>query len=131
MLPASPTRAEAAVTLARALGLSAAAPLRAIATPVETAVLRIEWLAHLVEKEADARERYANFILPTLREPFEVWGVDYPDGIRNRYIGLFRGARDFMVVLRVNLDGSLMWNIMHADSRKMNAHRIGELRYGK
>lgn len=78
-----------------------------------------------------ALRRNLDLLLPTLRDPFEVWGVKYADGVRNRYIGLFRGARDFMVVLRVNLDGSLMWNIMHADSRKMNAHRIGALRYGK
>lgn len=131
MLAAAPTREEAGDVLARALGLSVERPLLDVSTPVETAILRLELLAHMVEKDADARERYANFILPTLRDPFEVWGVEYADGIRNRYIGLFKGARDFMVVLRVNLDGSLMWNVMQADSKTMNKHRIGEPRYGK
>lgn len=46
-------------------------------------------------------------------------------------IGLFKGARDLMVVLRVNLDGSLMWNIMQAKSLDMNKHRVGVLLYGK
>jgi len=131
MLAAAPNRSDAVNVLAKALGLSADRPLLDVQTPVETALLRPDLLAHMVEKEADARERYANFILPTLRDPFEVWGVEYADGIRNRYIGLFRGARDFMVVLRVNLDGSLMWNVMQATTEKMNAHRIGMLRYGK
>lgn len=131
MLAAAPTRSAAVNVLAKALGLSADRPLLDVQTPVETALLRLDLLAHMVEKEADARERYANFILPTLRDPFEVWGVEYADGIRNRYIGLFKGARDFMVVLRVNLDGSLMWNVMQADSKTMNTHRIGEPRYGR
>ncbi len=117
--------------MARALQLSADTPLRAVRTPLETALLRYDSLPHLVEKEADARERYANFILPTLQDPYEIWGVKYADGTRNRYIGLFKGERDFMVVLRVNLDGSLMWNVMHAPAKKMNGHRIGGLLYGK
>ena len=86
-------------------------------------------LPHLVQKEA--RERYANFIIPTLEDPFEIWGVDYADGVRNRYIGIFKGGRDLMVVLRVNLDGSLMWNIMQSTPQKMNSHRMGRLLHGK
>ena len=131
MLPRAESRADAAAVLAKALGLSDAEPLLSVATPVENALLRVDLLQHMVDKEEDARERYANFILPTLRDPFEVWAVDYADGIRNRYIGLFRGPRDFMVVLRVNLDGSLTWNIMQARPKDMNMHRIGALRYGK
>ena len=131
MLPRAESRADAAAVLAKALGLSDAEPLLSVATPVENALLRVDLLQHMVDKEEDARERYANFILPTLRDPFEVWAVDYADGIRNRYIGLFRGPRDFMVVLRVNLDGSLTWNIMQARPKDMNMHRIGAIRYGK
>ncbi|HPO17939.1 MAG TPA: PBECR2 nuclease fold domain-containing protein [Rubrivivax sp.] len=117
--------------LARAIDLSDAVPLRSLATPIEPAILRVDLLGHLVGKEADARVRCANFILQTLRDPFEVWAVDFPDGIRNRCIGLLEGARDFRAVLRVNLGGSSMRNIMQADSRKLNAHRIGWLRCGK
>ena len=131
ILPPAETRGGALLVMARALQLSPDAPLRAVRTPVETALLRYDSLPHLVEKEADARERYANFILPTLQDPYEIWGVKYADGTRNRYIGLFKGERDFMVVLRVNLDGSLMWNVMHAPAKKMNGHRIGGLLYGK
>jgi hypothetical protein len=86
----------------------------------------------VVEKEADGRERYAHFIVPTLEDPFEVWNVLYTDGgVRRRYIGLFEGTADLMVVVRENLDGSLFWNVMQAKSKKMNGHRLGYLAYGK
>lgn len=131
MLTAASTRIGAIDVLAGALGLSAKSPMLSVVTPREIAIIRYDSLYHLVEKETDARERYANFILPTLTDPFEIWGVDYSDGVRNRYIGLFKGTRDFMTVLRVNLDGSLMWNVMQATPDKMNGHRIGKLIYGK
>ncbi len=131
MLPTAKTRADAVILLANTLGLSEQNPLVAIATPKETALIRLDAISHLVEKESDARERYANFILPTLTDPYEIWGVDYTDGVRNRYIGLFNGKRDFMTVLRINQDGSLMWNIMQASAKAMNSHRIGDLLHGK
>ncbi len=57
--------------------------------------------------------------------------MDYADGVRNRYIGIFKGWHDLMVVLRINLDGSLMWNIMQAAPKKKNSHRMGKLLHGK
>lgn len=132
LIEAAATREQAKDVLAEALGVSADNPLRVIQTPVESTLIGYAWLDHMVAKEADARERYANFIIPALIEPYEVWAVDYDDdGIRNRYIGLFKGNRDLMVVVRVNLDGSLMWNIMQSSDKKMNDHRIGKLIYSE
>lgn len=132
LLPAAATRAAALDLLAAELGVSAVAPVTEVRTPVELALIRYEQLAHLVEKPADARERYARFVLATLADPYEVWKVLYTDGgVRNRYIGLFEGARDFMVVVRVNQDGSLLWNIMQSDAKSLNKTRIGDLLYGK
>lgn len=131
LLPAAADRAGALQIVAEALGVSLEKPLRSVQTPVESALIRYDLLTHVVDKLADARERYANFIIPTLEFPFEIWAVEYPgDLVRNRYIGLFQGERDLLVSVRVNLDGSVVWNIMQADDRKMNAHRIGELIYG-
>lgn len=125
------TRAAALAMLEQALGVSANNVLRIVETPVETAVIRHEWLPHLVEKTMDGRERYANFIQPTLEAPFEVWLSAYADGYRKRYIGLYAGATDLMVVVRENHDGSLMWNIMQADDKAMNKQRHGALLYAK
>ena len=60
-------------------------------------------------------------------EPYEIWATQYEDGVRNRYIGLFTGKYDMAVVARVNLDGSLLWNIMNVEDKKLNKHREGEL----
>lgn len=114
--------------IAVALGVSAASPLRVVQTPVEKVVLDYGWLPHIVQKEEAARERYANFILPTLMTPFEVWLAEYEDGLRKRYIGLFEEA-DLMAVVRVNRDGSLLWNFMKAKIPYVNRQREGILLY--
>jgi hypothetical protein len=128
----SASREYAAEVLAAELGLTAESATRTIRTPVETLTISREWLPHMVEKEADARERYARFILPTLLDPFEVYQTLYDDGrLRPRYIGLFQAERDLMCVVRRNRDGSVLWNVMQADAKRMNSLRIGELMYGK
>jgi hypothetical protein len=123
------TRQEAHDLLATVLGVSAAQPTRVIDTPIEKAIIHYDLLEHMVEKETDRRERYANFILPTLMNPFEIWNTQYEDSLRRRYIGLFEGKTDLLVSIRVNKDGSIFWNMMHTDSRKTNRQRIGELIY--
>lgn len=85
-----------------------------------------------MDKAADARERYSGYLLPTLLEPFEVWLVRYEDGsYRKRYIGLYTGPSDLMVIVRENTDGSLLWNFMQRETRRMNALRTGALLYWK
>jgi len=83
-------------------------------------------VAHVVEKEADPRERYAPLVITTLERPWEVWLTEYTDGtLRPQYIGLFAGKRNLLVVVRENRDGALMWNVMHSDDRRMSPHRVG------
>lgn len=101
LLPAGKTRQEGEAILARALGLDKR-PLIEVATPVSRVFLKRELLAHMAEKEADARERYANFILPTLQNPYEIYLTEYEDGFRERYIGLFTGKSDILTVVRIN-----------------------------
>jgi hypothetical protein len=36
-------------------------------------------LRHIVEKRQDARERYVRHALATMRDPFEIWIVEYED----------------------------------------------------
>lgn len=128
LIEAAATREFAVEVLAAELGLTAEMATRVIRTPIETLTIAREWLPHMVKKELDARERYARFILPTLLDPFEVYLTEYDDGrLRPRYIGLFQGARDLMCIVRRNRDGSVLWNLMQSDHRKMNDHRVGEL----
>ena len=80
----------------------------------------------MVEKRKDARERYAHYVFPTLTEPVEVWElVDEWGAVKRRYIALFEGKYDFMVVIVRWPDGSVFWNMMHAKRRNMNSHRKG------
>ncbi len=133
LLPAAPSRDLAARQLSEVL--LAGEPMREVQTPVDPVFIRPELLPHVVEKAQDARERYANFILPTLQKPFEIWLTFYTDGTyRKRYIGLFAGASNLMVVVRENRDGTLFWevyNAMNADAKKLNKQREGTLLYGQ
>ena len=130
LLTAGKTREEAEAILAKALGLDMR-PLIQVATPIEPVYLKRELLAHLVEKPENARERYANFILPTLRHPFEIYRTEYEDGYRDRYIGLFTGKYNLLTVVRINKDGSLLWNMMNVEDKRMNKQRVGELLFPK
>lgn len=130
-VPEAPTSAAARDVLAAEFEVSPDTPSRTIETPVEPVTIRYDWLDHLVEKRRDARERYARFVLETLRDPFEVWLTRYADGYRKRYVGLFSGATDLAVIVRENRDGSLLWNVLQRDDRRMNALREGALLYGK
>ena len=132
MVERAATREYAVEVLAAELGLTAEQSRRVIKTPVETLVIWRDLLPHMVEKEADGRERYSRFILPTLLDPFEVYLTEYTDGrMRPRYIGIFQGDRDMMCIVRRNRDGSFLWNLMQADTKAMNRHRVGDLIYGK
>lgn len=130
VLRAEPDRNHALQALASRLGVSGESPLRIVQTPVDEVSIRYEWLHHIVEKDRDARERYADFIIPTLESPFEVWLSEYDDGFRHRYIGLFDDA-DFLTIVRLNKDGSLLWNVMRTGSTYLDRQRLGQLLYGK
>lgn len=133
VLPEADTR-EQAISLMNAV-LVPDGQINVVRTPVEEVAIRPELLPHMVEKRSDARERYANYAMQTLIDPFEVWLTAYDDGsYRKRYIGVFQAARDLLVVLRENRDGSLFWdlyNLMQRDAKSLNKLREGVLLYGK
>ncbi|MEO5372261.1 MAG: PBECR2 nuclease fold domain-containing protein [Magnetococcus sp. DMHC-1] len=131
LLTAAESHDKAWSILADAVGFSPANPTRIVETPVEKVILRKELLEHVVAKRADARERYGNFLLPTLTDPYEAWLVPSEDGFRTRYIGLFQDMRDLLVVVRVKEDGSLFWNLIRTDQNYLNRQRTGSLLFGK
>lgn len=121
---------EAVSQLRATLGVPVGAA-RSVHTPAGDVILMDELLRHVVEKRLDARERYANFVLPTLMRPDEIWRTAYDDGtLRKRYIKLFSGAKyDIMVVIYEQPNGDLLWNIINRERKAMNVLRVGELLY--
>lgn len=86
-------------------------------------------LEHIVEKRQDARERYVNYALATLDEPYEVWKVAYDDDSwRYAFIGVFQTKRQMLVVVNIQKD-NVLWNFMHTEAKSLNKHRHGELIY--
>ena len=123
---------EAALSILRdALGIEARGSVT-IKTPVESVLLQDASLFHVIEKRGEARERYANFVLPTLTRPTEVWATAYDDGsLRHRYIKLFSGSKnDLLVIVRVDPDGSIFWNMMQRERKRINDQRVGERIWG-
>jgi hypothetical protein len=50
-----------------------------------------------------------------------------PATLRHRYIKLFGGSKyDLLVIVRVEPDGSIFWNMMQRERKKMNDLRMGE-----
>ncbi|MBI2882854.1 MAG: minor capsid protein [Candidatus Methylomirabilis oxyfera] len=133
-LAAAGTADEAVRILAETVGITDDRAFVTVPTKDgDLAVIHRDRLPHMVAKRDEARERYARYILPTLQDPHEIWLTAYGDGLRKQYIGAFTGSgsRNLLVVVRLERDGSILWNIMQADDRLMNRHRVGELLYGK
>lgn len=132
LLPAGRTLDQAVGMVADAVGLREGQAFVTVTTKDgDLAIIHRDRLSHLVEKRGDARERYARYILPTIQDPYEIWLTDYDDGLRKQYVGLFKGSSDLLAVVRLQRDGSVLWNIMQAGDKKMNPHRVGTLLYGK
>ena len=130
MLPAASSWEAAVSQLRGALGVPVGAS-RGVHTPVGDVTILDELLPHVVEKRLDARERYANFVIPTLMSPDEIWDTAYDDGTqRRRFIKLFTGGKyDIMVIVRQEPSGNILWNLINRDRKGMNILRAGELIY--
>lgn len=128
LLPSVADREQAVQLMLDAL-LPAGTRMRSVATPIGEVVIRAELLPHIVEKVENGRERYANYIIPALENPLEIWQTAYSDGsYRKRYIALFEGRSDVLLIVRENRDGSLFWelyNMMNAEARRLNKLREG------
>lgn len=130
LLPGVDSLDAAVVVLRQALGIAEGGSVQ-VNTPMETVTILDDSLRHVVEKRADQRERFANFVLPTLQSPSEVWEVAYDDAtLRRRYIKLFGGTKyDILVMVKVESDGGIFWNMMQRDRKGMNSLRVGKRVY--
>ncbi len=106
---------------------------RMVKTPVEDMAITRDSLAYFAGK-TDGRQKYVNFIVPTLEEADEVWLVYYPQdrAYRKRYLKAFRGegGEHIIVIARENADGTLFFNALKtSDLKYMDRQRRGALLY--
>lgn len=106
--------------------------------PIGFIQVKAEQISHIVEKRQDARERYANFAIDTVRSPYEIWEIQYEQDadennparefFRYAYIGFFKGTKQMLVTVDVMQD-CVLWNFMHQERKALNKHRHGRLLY--
>ena len=139
MLPVKKTREAAQNQVDKALGLSAATPIRFMDTHAGRVLLTRDKVTHITAKfyQGDHRERYANRILPTLAEPNEIWLTAYAKGekieFRRTYIKVFEGEK-LPAALSIVIDNPgepLLWTFFTTTYRAINARRRGTLLYPK
>ena len=108
---------------------------RIVETPagLDDVTVTDRFVDHLVDHHPrrEAREQFAEFVLPTMRDPDEVWltAVEGPTGrivYRRRFIAAFEG-RDGLLVAQEARDGSWAWTFF--TSRSVRARRRGRLLY--
>lgn len=127
LLEGSKSSAEALTVLRKNLGVLDGERVN-VDTPIGKAIIDDNLLAHIVEKRTSARERYAKWILPTLKEPTEVWLSKYGENEeRKRFIKLFSdGKQDMLVVVSLLNDNSI-WNVIPMPTRSIDNQRNGKL----
>ena len=106
---------------------------------LDDVAIRKERLPHLVEKQH--REEWANYILPTIEDPLEVWlspvklKASGKIAYRRHFIALFDDAgktRGGWVVTQENKDGSLLWTFFSQHKmRQIDMKRRGFLLHRK
>ena len=115
--------------------------VRRVRTPgrLDDVVIRKKQLPHLVRKQP--REEWANYILPALEDPLEVWLSPVKNNAtgkivyRRRFITLFDDAdktRATLAATQENKDGSLLWTFFSSkDFKFIDRQRQGFLLYRK
>lgn len=123
-----------------ALGLSEATPNLFIETPAGQILLTRERVAHITAgHRRRQRERYADYILPTLTEPNEVWITAYANGeeieFRKSYIKVFKEETNStggtIAIVLEKLGEPLLLTFFPASDSSLNARRRGRLLYPK
>jgi hypothetical protein len=118
--------------ISNSLGFSETNNLLTLITPLGKVKIYNNLLKHITEKRIDARERFSNFIFPTLQDPFEIYEAIVDGKLTCQFIGLFDGRFNLLVTTTVIVGKPMLFrNMMHADDRRINKHRKGVLIYAK
>ena len=105
---------------------------RLVNTPREPVIIRRQYIRHIFIKRGQQREKFINWIIPTLTDPNEIWLTEYEDGFRRHFIKLFKGGKNMLVIARENKDGSLLWNVIPTSKiNYIDRRRKGRLLYEK
>ncbi len=105
---------------------------RQVNTPLEPVIIHQHHVRHILIKRGQQREKFINWIIPTLTEPNEIWLTAYNDGFRRRFIKVFRGKKNMLIIARENLNGSLFWNAIPVSRiNYIDGRRKGVLLYKK
>ena len=144
-LPKADSKEQALAQVITALGIPKKG-WRKVVTPdgLEDVIIRKAKLPHIVEEGKGNRERFANYILPTLQSPLEVWLTETerltPTGekqriFRRRFIALFgdnNKGKQGLALVEERKDGSLLWTFVPSDKMSyLDNQRKGFLLYSK
>ena len=87
---------------------------------------------HVFMKQSHRREKFINWIMPTLTTPDEIWLTEYDDGFRRHFIKFFKGEKNMLLIARENRDNSLFWNAIPTSKAKyIDSRRRNRLLYKK
>lgn len=132
LLPPSLPGADALATASRLIAATGG-QAGTVATPIGEVAVRAEQLVGALTADG-AREQYFGLALAALQSPVEVWLTPYVDGAyRIKYLAVFKGTRDLLMMVRLNRDGSLAWDaydLAAAGSDTLNRLRAGTLLSG-
>lgn len=97
-------------------------------------VVSYQGIRYLVDnhRAGDARERFADYVLPTIRQPSEVWLQGMADGAYRRvFLGRFADDRNVVVV--DHWDGAQEWILwtFYPSGSAPNSRRHGQLLYAR
>ena len=105
---------------------------RLVKTPYEPVIIDRRCLRHIFMKRDQQREKFINWIIPTLTDPNEIWLTEYEDGFRRHFIKFFKGKKNMLVIARENKDGSFLWNAIPTSRIDyIDGRRKGRLLYKK
>lgn len=124
--------ADATAALRSTLGITARGA-RVINTVLDGVVISDNMLQHIAASEDRLRVRYANRVLPTLKNPDEIWITQYDnDEFRKHYIKIWKDKAFLVVVADIvtETDGRILlfYNFI-PQKRGINKKRIGALFY--
>ena len=66
---------------------------RWINTPHEPVIIHRQHLRHMFIKRGQQREKFINWVIPTLTDPNEIWLTEYDDGFRHQFLKFFKGKK--------------------------------------
>ena len=105
---------------------------RLVNTLHEPVIIHRQHIRHVFTKREQHREKFINWIIPTLEKPNEIWLTEYDDGFRRHFIKFFKGKKSMLVIARENKNGSLFWNIIPTSKTNyIDRRRKGRLLYKK